>query len=166
MIVRPRQNSHRAAWLVALSVAFVSVTTAYLAWGQINRAGILQGPSFAEYYDKDPKLTNQALRLRGVLTVRDAERLTNGIVFGHVMKLEHYSFEGATNLVARAPECFYEHESRTAWSTGQLEIVAMEGRFFITGRQGFEMNLTNNILNVSNRVRTVLRQNLFKPTTP
>ena len=74
------------------------------------------------------------------------------------MRLEHYQFDGRTNVVALAPECLFDNEARIAWSTGRLEVVGMNGVLRIVGNEGFLVNMTNSALVVSNRVRTVLRQ--------
>jgi hypothetical protein len=87
--------------------------------------------------------------------------LSNDLVLLTTMHLEHYQLDGRTNLVARAPECFFDIESRVASSTGSLEIVGLGGAFVVHGQQGFEVRMTNSTLTLSNRVRTVIRQDML-----
>ena len=74
------------------------------------------------------------------------------------MQLEHYELDGKTNLIARAPECLFDMETRIAWSTGRLEIVAMSGAMRVEGNHGFQVQMTNSVLIISNRVRTVIER--------
>jgi hypothetical protein len=53
-----------------------------------------------------------------------------------------------------------------AWSTGRLEIVGMGGALTIHGNQGFQASLTNSILIISNRVRTVIERGLLNESQP
>jgi hypothetical protein len=104
--------------------------------------------------------------MKGCLILGEGEYLPGGLVLGKVMQLEQYTPEGRTNLVARAPECLFDPAAHLAWSTGRLEIVAMDGRFVLATRHGFQANLTNTTLTLSNRVRTVLQQNLMQFAPP
>ena len=82
------------------------------------------------------------------------------------MRLQHHEPDGTTNLVARAPECFFDTETHMAWSTGRLEIVGMGGALTIQGNQGFHANMTNSILIISNQVRTVIQRGLLSESKP
>ncbi|PYJ00047.1 MAG: hypothetical protein DME25_21605 [Verrucomicrobia bacterium] len=87
-----------------------------------------------------------------------AQYITNDTWRLTQMRLEHFQFDGQTNLVAQAPQCLFDEETRVAWSTGRLEIVGLHGALFVEGNEGFEARMTNSTLTISNRVRTVLRQ--------
>jgi len=159
-----RTNRRRWRWL-AVGAGFLLLAVPLLE-AQLNRSGRGRNIVYPEFYEKAVlagQLTNQ---LKGRLTLAEGEYLTNGLVLGKTMRLEEYTPEGRTNLVARAPECLFNPDTHVAWSTGRLEILAMEGRFIMAGNQGFEASLTNSSLIVSNRVRTVIKQSLMKPLTP
>jgi hypothetical protein len=137
-----------------------------LIQGQINRSARGRNIVFPEYFEKAVLSGQQTNQLKGRLTLAEGEYLTNGLIFGKVMKLDQYTPDGHTNLVARAPECLFSPTTRAAWSTGRLEILAMDGRFIMVGNEGFAASLTNTTLTLSNRVRTIFKQSLMKPVSP
>lgn len=124
------------------------------------RGRLLNIPEYYERAVQSGILTNQ---LKARLTMREVDYRPGRIVFGRTNQLEQYTPDGRTNVVARAPECFFNETNRLAWSTGRLDIIALDGKFLLTGREGFAISLTNTVLIVSNRVRTVLKQNLLNP---
>lgn len=147
------------------AAALLAAIAATISWSQaqVNRSARGRNIAFPEYFERAVRAGQQTNQLKGKLTLGEGEYLPNGLVLGKVMHLEQYTPEGRTNLVARAPECLFNPSTRAAWSTGRLEILAMDGRFAMAGNQGFEASLTNTSLTISNRVRTVLKQSLMKP---
>jgi hypothetical protein len=121
---------------------------------------------FPEYYETPLPGRNRSFPLKGLISGEQGRHLSNSLYFVTGMGLEHYSWEGATNLLARAPECLFDMNTRVAWSTGRLEIVGMGGRLTIEGRQGFQASLTNSTLIISNRVRTVIERGLLNESKP
>lgn len=109
---------------------------------------------------------NRSFPLKGLISGQHGQHLSNSIYLVTGMRLEHYEFEGVTNLLARAPECVFNTDTRVAWSTGRLEIVGMGGALTIHGNQGFQASLTNSILIISNRVRTVIERGLLNESKP
>ena len=146
--------------LAILTLLVVGLASVVLAQISSPRGRNLIVPEYFEKAVEAGILTNQ---LKGRLTLREVEYLPNRLIHGRTMQLEQYTPEGRTSVIARAPECFFNEASRIASSTGRLEIIAMDGRFLITGQQGFQASLTNTALILSNRVRTVLKQNLLQP---
>ena len=150
--------SHRLLFAVVLWVT--ASAAALLAQISSPLGRNLTVPEYFENAGQPGMGTNY---LKGRLKLQQVEYLPNRLIYGRTMQLEQYSPEGRTNVIARAPECYFNETNRTASSTGRLEIIAMDGRVLITGHQGFEVSLTNTVLLLSNRVRTVLRQNLLNP---
>lgn len=161
----PVRASHRpgaaakAAGL-AVGLAFVAAASVVLAQISSPRGRDLVVPEYNEKAVQAGQLTNQ---LKGQLRLKEVEYLPNRLVRGRHMQLDQYAPDGRTNVAARAPECYFDERSRTAWSTGRLEIIARDGWLEVVGRGGFQVSLTNTTLLLSNRVRTVIKQNLLKP---
>lgn len=121
---------------------------------------------FPEYYEMPLVGRSRGFPLKGLISGEHGRHLSNSIYLVTGMRLEHYEFEGVTNLQARAPECLFDTDTRVAWSTGRLEIVGMGGALTIHGNQGFQASLTNSILIISNRVRTVIERGLLNESKP
>lgn len=119
------------------------------------------GWKYPERYELPLLAKGQTNRLKGMLMGKEGQHLSNRIFRVTTMQLEHYELDGKTNLVARAPECLFDMEPRIAWSTGRLEIIAMGGAMRVEGNQGFQVQMTNSVLTISNRVRTVIERDQF-----
>lgn len=160
--VRSGRLGYSAFAALAAALAVVGFLFAGSSGAQISapRGRFLTVPEYYEDAIQGRVLTNQ---LKARLTMREVQYLPGRVLFGRANQLEQYTPEGRTNVVARAPECFFNETNRLAWSTGQLEIIALDGKFLLRGRDGFQISLTNTVLTVSNRVRTVLKQNLLTP---
>jgi hypothetical protein len=155
-----KRLGHRAI-LLGLGV-FVAVPLGAQLGNMVFKGGF-KAP---EYYETLPTGRSQTNRLRGLLMGAEGSPVSNEVVRVKQMHIEHYQLDGQTNLVARAPECFFDARSKVAWSTGRLEIVGMSGTMFVEGNEGFQVRMTNSTLTISNRVRTVLRQGLVKAAKP
>lgn len=121
---------------------------------------------FPEYYETPLPGETRTFPLKGLISGEQGSHLSNSIYFVTGMRLEHYTAEGVTNLLARAPECLFNTGTRMAWSTGRLEIVGKGGALTIQGNEGFQATLTNSILIISNRVRTVIERGLLNESKP
>jgi hypothetical protein len=133
--------------------------------GQLGNM-VIRNFKLPELYDTLLTGRSQTNRLKGLFMGAVGHPVTNEVLRFTQMHIEHYQFDGQTNLIARAPECFFDRESKVAWSTGRLEIVGMSGAMFVEGNDGFQVRMTNSTLTISNRVRTVLRQGLVKVSQP
>lgn len=107
----------------------------------------------------------------------DAERRLKSMIFGEEalaqsetvfrilhLRVETYDDAGQTNLIVQAPECFFDRQSRAAWSGGKMEAHSADGRFAIQG-EGFEWNQSTGRLALSNRVDTAINEALMRPPT-
>lgn len=149
------------AFMVALALA---VAVPLLA--QIQQGFKGSGSKYPEFYQLPKTGGIQTNRLRGMFFGTNWLHLSNKVFRVAGMRLEHYEMSGPTNLVAQAPECLFDTQARVAWSTGHLDIIGMAGALVLQGRQGFQVQMTNSTLIVSNRVRTVIqleRLNIPKP---
>ena len=145
---------------MAWGIPFVLLLAVSLP-GQISRLAKGRDVKFPEFYESqkgDPIQTN---RLRGLLMASQGQYLSNDMFLLTQMRLEHYRVDGETNLIAQAPECLFNADSRVASSTGRLEIVGMNGAFVVQGQRGFEVRMTNSTMSLSNRVRTMIRLDLL-----
>ena len=117
---------------------------------------------FPEYYELPLTGKFHTNRLKGLIQGAEGQHLSNRLFRVTAMRLEHYELDGRTNLLARAPECLFDMDTRVAWSTGRLEIVGLGGAMWVEGDRGFQVHMTNSTLTISNRVRTIIRQQLVK----
>jgi hypothetical protein len=163
MKVRQQQDAHGWSQALTLPAMVALIVMAPVVHAQLNRTARGRNIVFPEYYEKAVLSRQQTNQLKGRLTLMEGEYLPSGLILGKTMQLDQYTPDGHTNLVARAPECLFNPTNRAAWSTGRLEIVAMDGRFIMSGNEGFEASLTNTTLTLSNRVRTVFKQSVMKP---
>lgn len=163
-----RTNGQRSAssrsglgWPLLLVLAVAAPLVAQIQQGFKSTAW-----KFPEYYETPLPGKNRTFPLKGLISGEQGRHLSNSIYLVIGMRLEHYEFEGVTNLLARAPECLFDMGTRVAWSTGRLEIVGRGGALTIQGNQGFQASLTNSTLTISNRVRTVIERGLLNESKP
>ena len=130
--------------------------------GQIRQGFTGSSWKFPEYYEIPFTGGIQTNKLRGLALGSEGYHLSNRLFRVTDMHIEHYGMDSRTNLVARAPECLFDASTRVAWSTGRLEIVAMDGEMTMRGTHGFQVRMTNSTLTISNRVRTTIRHGLVK----
>ena len=162
-----RVAQRRSSWLLAAGGAAVLGLFFVLPLaGQLSRRFKARDVKFPEFYENPMTGKSQTNKLKGILMGAEGQYLSNELFLVTQMQLEHYQPDGRTNVVAKAPQCFFDNEARVAWSTGRLEVIGVNGGLKITGNEGFQVQMTNSSLIVSNRVRTVLRQestNRFNP---
>ena len=129
--------------------------------GQVSRFVKTKNFKFPEYYETPRTGPIQTNRIKAILTGAQGQYLSNDLFLLTQMQLEYFDFNGRTNLVARAPECLFDAESRVASSTGRMDLVGLGGALVVHGQAGFELQLTNSTMHLSNRVRTVIRQDMI-----
>jgi hypothetical protein len=161
-----RSSRNSAASLRLSSVLLLAVALVGPLAGQIREGFRGSAWKFPEYYELPLIGRSQTNRLKGMILGEHGQHLSNRVFRVTHMHLEHYELDGRTNLLARAPECLFDMETRVAWSTGRLEIVGMGGAMHVEGNAGFQARMTNSVLLISNRVRTVIRQDLVKSSKP
>jgi hypothetical protein len=159
-----KPNAERiSGWLCAagwgISVLLL-VTGPSLA--QVSRFVKAKNFKFPEYYESLRTGQIQTNRLKALLIGAQGQYLSNDLFLLNQMQLDYYEMNGRTSLVARAPECLFDAESRVAFSTGRLEIVGLGGGLVVHGQAGFEVRMTNSTMSLSNRVRTVIRQDVIQ----
>jgi hypothetical protein len=159
--LHPSRSRHVLGGVLLLAVALVGPLA-----GQIRQGYKGSVWKFPDYYDTPLTGPSQTNRLKGMILGEAGQHLSNRVFRVMEMQLEHYELDGKTNLLARAPECLFDASDRVAWSTGRLEIVGLNGAMFVQGRQGFQARMTNSTLIISNRVRTIINQDLVRLSKP
>ena len=155
---RRRRGALRGALYGALACCFLS-----LAWGQFGNTGIIRSFKFPEFYESASSQTNRALKT--LITGDEAQPNAAGIIAVKEMRIQTYEESGSTNVIARAPQCHVDLSRRLVWSTGRLEITSANGQFLTEGNEGFFCEMTNAVLILSNRVRTVINRQLLVERT-
>jgi hypothetical protein len=164
--VKTCDHRHRPTLPGAASALFLAFIAAAPLVAQIQQGFKSSAWKFPEYYETPRSETNRTYPLKGLISGAEGRHLSNSFYLVSGMWLEHYEWNGATNLLARAPECVFNMETRVASSTGRLEIVGLGGALTIEGNQGFLARMTNATLTVSNRVRTIVRQGFIPSNKP
>ena len=124
------------------------------------------GSKYPEFYQLPPTGGPQTNRLKGMFLGNEWQHLSNKVFRVNGMKIEHYEWSGATNLVAVAPECLFDAEARVAWSTGRLDLTGLSGGVTIRGASGFFARMGDSTLILTNKVRTTIQRELIGPITP
>ena len=161
-------NVHRPTFRAPAILLVVGVMALLVVplFGQIRSGFKGSGSKYPEYFELPLTGGSQTNRLRGMFLGTEWQHLSNKVFRVTAMRIEHYEMSGGTNLIAIAPECFFDVGVRVAWSTGRLDIVGMNGGITIRGNRGFQARMADSTLTISNRVRTVLQRELIRPITP
>jgi hypothetical protein len=123
--------------------------------------------TFPQYYEQTISADNPTNRLKTLLRGAIGQFISNDVYGITTARLEHYPASGlGTNLVALTPYCLLDRENRTVTSTARVDIAASDGVINVHGDTGFYYHMTNQVLIVSNRSRTVIRRGLFEKATP
>ena len=72
------------------------------------------------------------------------------------VKLTTYNTNGAPQMVAESPHCFFDSVRRIVSSPGPLQVKTADGSFFLEG-EGFSLRQTNMNLIISNQVHMIIR---------
>jgi lipopolysaccharide export system protein LptA len=138
------------------SVLLLALLLACLFQERANSQVQMGGLKLQELYPKrGPGDTN---RLKYLITSIRAQVAGPSRYRAQGMRIENLSEDGTTNIVAKATECFLNNKDRTATSTNLLELEAGNG-LKMEG-YGFNCQLTNFTLYLSNRVRTWISRSL------
>jgi hypothetical protein len=104
--------------------------------------------------------------MKGIFIGAEGHTISKDLVRFIGVRIEYFGLDGKTNMVVVAPEAFFDSNPRIAWSTGRLDITAMGGAMRVRGNEGFQVRMTNSTLTISNRVRTVIRQDVVNRVKP
>ena len=94
----------------------------------------------------------------------DASQHGDGLVLLKKFRMETLSEREEPEMTVSAPECLFNVSTRSAWSSGELKVSRADGLFSLEG-VGFHWNQKETRLAISNKVRAVIRRNLFSPST-
>ena len=150
---------------VGLCLVFAMLVSASLL-AQLSQNNVIRGFKLPERYETLATGRSQTNRMKGIFIGAEGHMISKDLARFIGVRIEHFGLDGKTNMVVVAPEALFDKESRVAWSTGRLEIVAMSGAMRVRGDEGFQVRMTNSTLTISNRVRTVIRQDVVNRVKP
>ena len=128
---------------------------------QLSRNIKTKNFSYPEFYPHTIAPDNPTNRMKMLLRGALGQYISNDLWGVTTTRLEHYPESGkGTNLVAISPFCLLDSGAHTVCSTGRIDIVANDGAITIHGDTGFLFDMTNHVLQVSNRNRTVILHGL------
>ncbi len=107
--------------------------------------------------------------LKALFTGADARPLKEGniLVKGFAMQTFRDGDTNQVELTVEAPECVFNHFSQTAYSAGPLKVFNTATNFLIEGEGFFSrLSKTNAVLNISNKVYTVMKRGALPGTEP
>jgi hypothetical protein len=140
----------------AVALAGLAVLSLF-ASAQTMSFGKGSNVTYRDYYDPP----NQS-KVRAI--VRGAEAIPEGK--GRVrlknLHIESFRENGTLEAVVDAPDCVYDHTTRTASSAGPLAAHSADGQLHMQG-VGFFLSLTNQSLYISNNFKISLRQLKLAP---
>ncbi len=146
--MRPR-GEMRAVLVAALMLAIA---------GSLHSQSIT-GFKMPMFFNSSELPKGQTNRIKTLITGKSAQMLPTGLSLVQHPRIDHFTLDGTTNLVAISPECFVDVNRRTMMSTNVISVVAGTNQMRTTGR-GYFGQFTNLFLIFSNDVRTVLRQEI------
>jgi lipopolysaccharide export system protein LptA len=155
-MAKSRRTSRSVSASAGAIIALAAAWTCAPSFGQGFQG---EGIKFPIYYQAHELTKGQSNRLKLLITSKTAELLPNSIYRLGGMYLQHQDGFGRTNLIARSPECFYNHERKTVSSAASLSVNADNGLLYLEG-VGFFGNFTNMTLNLSNKVETRIREDI------
>jgi lipopolysaccharide export system protein LptA len=105
-----------------------------------------------------PAKPGQPERLQSLLYGDVAAPQMDGRVIIQGLRIELYPDQDSapTNLIVRAPQCVFDRNAATAYSSNRLQVLSGDGRLSIEGI-GFLWRQTNSSLQISNDVKTLIR---------
>ena len=105
-------------------------------------------------------------QLKSLLTGAKAQPQPGGSYLITDGKYETFHETGEREMLAETPQCVYEEKGdHSLHSPGPLRVQAADGKFSITG-EGFRWEQTNSVVNISNRVHTVIHPDLLQGQSP
>jgi hypothetical protein len=150
--------------LAALSVAALIVS---ISRAQLSKYARTKDFRYSEHYDRPMSPDNPTNALKVLIRGAEGQYLTNDQVRITTARIEHFPMNGkGTNLVATTPVCLFDPNDHSLTSTDRVEIIARDGAIEVNGNAGFRFDMTNTVLHVSNRVRTIIRGGLLNSGRP
>lgn len=147
-----------------LLLAVLVLGTAPLA-GQTEREPFhLTGPAtklFSVTYFEPPHDRQVKVRLSGAEMVP----LQGSRFAVKQLSVEQFNIAGKLQAVVEAPECVYAPLDGEANSADHLRLKLLEGRITVEG-DGFFWRQSDNSLDISNNVFTLVKTGTWKPFTP
>ena len=132
-----------------------------IVWSTMGARGqTLTGVQWPIPFDEPSASAGRTAKYKALLSGREIRPLSNGVYRVLGVRIESYQLDGTTNLIARTPDCFFNADTRVAWSSNRLVLespngLSMEGI-------GFHCQLTNVYLVMSNDVHTSVQQQLMQ----
>ena len=152
-IQRPRRSGQARAgcWRRCVTglLVLLNVVSALLLTAQTIPITQATG-SRLRYFYEPPNET----KLKARVTVATMVPLGKTTLQGTQLHIETFRETGEPEAVIDAPDCVYDHATRTAWSAGDVKARTGDGKMSIEGT-GFHLSLTDMSLTISNNVRTV-----------
>jgi lipopolysaccharide export system protein LptA len=136
-----------------------------LALGVLLSAGpargqrVLEGKGFkfAEYFDP-PHETQMKSLLEGA----KGQPLPEGRIQITGAKRQSFRENGEPEMTVEAPECVFDQGQKSVSSSGPFHLRTGDGKLYLEG-EGFLWLLADSSLFVSNRVHTIVQQDLLRP---
>ncbi len=150
-----RYNRLRRTILVTCHLSLVAIlfgckkseTIDFDSQSTTNRANPFKS---VEYYPS-PNQTRMKTQLSGA----DAQPLEGGLLAIKQLKIEIFSTNGQSQVLASAPDCIYDSANRTANSSGRLLLQNGDGKIRVEG-EGFLWRQNESWLTISNNVKTFI----------
>jgi len=95
-------------------------------------------------------------RRRSVLYGEEARYISNRIYLINGLKIETYNDKEQVSWTVEAPKCYFNYNTRSAYSEGPLTASSVDNQFYISG-VGFEWRQADSFLTISNNVKTKIR---------
>ncbi len=93
-------------------------------------------------------------KIKSVLSGAEAQPQPGGLLIIKELQLRTFALDGKPEMIVTAPECIYDTLAGTANSAGPLQLQTGDGKYRVSG-EGFLWRQTNQLLTISNQVRTV-----------
>src|ERR1051325_11676557 len=129
--------------------ARLQLLLAGIVWSAAGaRSQTLTGVQWPIPFDEPSASSGRTAKYKALLSGREIKPLSNGVYSVLGVRIESYQWDGTTNLIARTPDCFFNADTRVAWSSNRLELDSPNG--LSTEGVGFLCHLTNVNLILSN----------------
>lgn len=112
-------------------------------------------------YFEPPNDQQVKMRLSGA----EALPLPGGLQDIRKLKIETFAVDGKAELIVHAPQCNYAIFDGLANSSGHMELLTGDGKFHVEG-DGFLWRQNEQLLIISNNVRTVIKSGILNFSTP
>lgn len=144
-------------WRVLAALIFINAAPAERA----QQIPISHATGFdTDVYFEPPDDAKVKMKMSGV----EASPLPGGLMDVKQLRVELFSTNGVSRMVATAPRCTFAPLEAVADSPGHLELRSGDGKFFVEG-DGFNFvwRQEATALSLSNHVHTVMLNGILKP---